>query len=217
MKVIIKAAGLLTPFFASMMFFSAPAASADRTVSIYSVDTHGTLNAVGQVSITETSYGLVFTPALKGLPPGLHGFHLHANPSCQPKEKDGKMVAALAAGGHYDPQVTNRHDTPWGNGHLGDLPPLFVDSEGNANQPVLAPRLKMSDLPGRALIIHKGGDNHSDHPVALGGGGERLFCGEIPATAAIVKPSFEASPAAVAVPNHLRSAHDVGFVEVESK
>ncbi|SUT85383.1 superoxide dismutase [Actinobacillus ureae] len=26
-------------------------------------------------------------------------------------------------------------------------------------------------------MIHAGGDNHSDHPAALGGGGPRMACG----------------------------------------
>ena len=28
-------------------------------------------------------------------------------------------------------------------------------------------------------MIHVGGDNHSDHPAALGGGGPRMACGVI--------------------------------------
>ena len=154
-------------------------AMADTKVQISMVDAKGVGTNIGQVSITESKYGMVFSPSLKGLPPGLHGFHLHQNPSCDPKEKDGKMVPALAAGGHYDPSDTKRHDTPWGDGHLGDLPALFVDAEGNANQPVLAPRLKEADLEGRSLMVHVGGDNHSDHPATLGGGGARLACGVI--------------------------------------
>ena len=89
------------------------------------------------------------------------------------------MVPALAAGGHYDPQNTNRHGTPWGDGHLGDLSPLFVDANGNVTQPVLAPRLKLSDLKGRSLMVHVGADNHADHPAPLGGGGARLVCGPV--------------------------------------
>ena len=157
----------------------ASSAMADTKVQISTVDAKGVGANIGQVSITESKYGLVFSPSLKGLPPGLHGFHLHQNPSCDQKEKDGKMVPALAAGGHYDPSDTKRHDTPWGDGHLGDLPALFVDAEGNANQPVLAPRLKEADLEGRSLMVHVGGDNHSDHPATLGGGGARLACGVI--------------------------------------
>ena len=155
-------------------------ALAETRVQMASVDEKGVGKALGKVVISETPYGVVFSPSLSGLPPGLHGFHVHENPSCAPKEKDGKQVAARAAGGHLDPAASNRHGLPWGDGHLGDLPALFVDAQGNAAQPVLAPRLKIADLKGRSLMVHTGGDNQSDHPTALGGGGERLACGVIP-------------------------------------
>lgn len=154
-------------------------AFADITVPMNVVDEKGVGKPVGQVVITETSYGLVFTPALVELPQGLHGFHVHENPSCDAKEKDGKMVAALAAGGHYDPAGSKRHGAPWGDGHMGDLPALAVDTKGDASNPVLAPRLKIADVKGRALMVHVGGDNHADHPAPLGGGGARLVCGVI--------------------------------------
>ena len=154
-------------------------AAADMVVPMNLVDENGIGNAAGEVTISESKYGLVFTPALNGLVPGLHGFHVHQNPDCAPMEKDGKMVPALAAGGHYDPEKTNRHGTPWGDGHLGDLPPLFVDTNGNAALPVLAPRLKLSDLKAHSLMVHAGGDNHADHPAPLGGGGARMVCGSV--------------------------------------
>jgi Cu-Zn family superoxide dismutase len=97
-----------------------------------------------------------------------------------PAEKDGKMVPGLAAGGHYDPAETGMHDTPFGKGHLGDLPALYVDENGMATSPVLAPRLKkLEDVKGRSLMIHAGGDNYSDMPAKLGGGGARMACGVI--------------------------------------
>ena len=122
----------------------------------------------------------MFTPALKGLAPGVHGFHVHQNANCAPGLKDGVVAAAIAAGGHYDPDATNRHGTPWGDGHRGDLPSLYVDANGAATQPVLAPRLKPTDLEGRSLMVHAGGDNHADHPAPLGGGGARVACGIVP-------------------------------------
>jgi Cu-Zn family superoxide dismutase len=144
------------------------------------VDENGIGASAGTVTVTESKFGLVFTPELAGLPAGLHGFHVHENPSCLPGEKDRKKVPALAAGGHYDPQKTGQHGFPWGDGHLGDLPALYVNADGVANQPVLAPRLRLSDLAGHSLMVHAGGDNHADHPVALGGGGTRMVCGVIP-------------------------------------
>ena len=166
-------------FFIHLALISAlpSAAAAEIVVPMNLVNENGIGNAAGEVTISESKYGVVLTPALNGLAPGLHGFHIHQNPDCGPNEKDGKPVPALAAGGHYDPDKTNRHRTPWGDGHLGDLPPLFVDANGNGTQPVLAPRLKISDLKGRALMVHVGGDNHADHPAPLGGGGARIVCG----------------------------------------
>lgn len=167
------------PLMAATLLLLAGSAWADITVPMNMVDEKGTGATVGQVVVSESPYGLVFTPALSGVTPGLHGFHVHENPSCAPLEKDGKMVPALAAGGHYDPAGTKRHGLPWGDGHLGDLPALYVDSSGNATYPVLAPRLKMADIKGRSLMVHVGGDNHADHPAPLGGGGARLACGVI--------------------------------------
>ncbi|MDB5961219.1 MAG: superoxide dismutase [Massilia sp.] len=156
------------------------ASAADITIPMKMLGAAGAGDgASGVVTVSETPYGLVFTPALSGLPPGLHGFHVHENANCADGEKDGKKVAGLAAGGHYDPKGSKRHGLPWGDGHLGDLPALAVDAAGKASNPVLAPRLKMADIKGRALMVHVGGDNHADHPEMLGGGGARLVCGPI--------------------------------------
>jgi Cu-Zn family superoxide dismutase len=149
------------------------------TVKMYHIDSKGVGAFIGTITVTSSPYGTIFTPDLSGLAPGLHGFHLHEDPSCGPAEKDGKMVPGLAAGGHYDPAHTGRHEGPYGNGHLGDLPALYVDAAGKATHPVLAPRIKIADLKGRALIIHAGGDNYSDAPEMLGGGGGRIACGTV--------------------------------------
>lgn len=148
-------------------------------VPIALVDADGSNKNIGHILIEARPYGTLLTPALKDLPPGLHGFHLHENPSCAPAEKDGKKTAALGAGGHLDPARTGKHEGPYGQGHLGDLPALYVAADGTATQAVLAPRLKPAEFTGHSLMIHAGGDNHSDHPQALGGGGSRIACGVV--------------------------------------
>jgi Cu-Zn family superoxide dismutase len=155
------------------------AVAAEISVSMNLVNEQGAGKAIGSIKISESPQGLVFTPFLEGLPAGEHGFHVHENPSCAAKEKDGKMTPALSAGGHYDPQSTKKHEGPKGSGHLGDLPVLTVGADGKASDSVLAPRLKMDDVKGRALIIHAGGDNYSDDPEPLGGGKARIACGVI--------------------------------------
>jgi Cu-Zn family superoxide dismutase len=133
--------------------------------------------SIGTVELQDTQYGLLLVPNLTNLKPGLHGFHAHTNANCQAADKDGKPVPGLAAGGHYDPDNTKVHKGPYQSGHLGDLPPLAVAENGKASLPVLAPRLKIADLQGRSLIIHAAGDNYSDQPEPLGGGGARIACG----------------------------------------
>jgi Cu-Zn family superoxide dismutase len=168
----------LIAYFMIVTAWVASAAQADQIViNMQYVTPNGTGKKIGTITADQTPYGTLFTPKLSGLSPGMHGFHLHAEGSCGPKEKDGRMVPGLAAGGHYDPEQTGAHKGPYGNGHLGDLPTLYADTSGKADQPVLAPRVKLEDLKGHALVIHAGGDNYWYTPEALGGGGARIACG----------------------------------------
>lgn len=164
---------------AVLLPLSMAAAAADVTATLNQVDAKGVGAAIGTVRIVENKYGLVFYPQLTGLQPGLHGFHVHENASCAPADNKGVLTPAQAAGGHLDPQKTGQHGEPWGEGHLGDLPGLVVAADGTATNPVLAPRLKLSDVKNHALMVHAGGDNHADHPAPLGGGGTRIACGVI--------------------------------------
>ena len=149
------------------------------TVTMNQVSPSGVGAELGTITLSDAAGGGVeFTPNLHDLVPGEHGFHVHENPSCDPGSKNGVMVAALAAGGHLDPDKTDKHEGPDGTGHLGDLPRLTVNDKGFSTVPVVAKRLKLSDLKGRALIIHSGGDNYTDSPP-MGGGGSRIACGVI--------------------------------------
>lgn len=160
-----------------LLAFSAFSQAQSLSITLKDVDSGQSL---GSVAVTQSDYGLVFTPALSGMTPGAHGFHVHENPSCDSAMKEGKKVAAGAAGSHYDPQNTGKHGQPWNtSAHLGDLPVLHVGENGEATQPVLAPRLTMKDLKGRALMVHARGDNYADEPQKLGGGGARVACGVI--------------------------------------
>lgn len=154
-------------------------ALAEPVVTMHLAEANGAGKAIGTITVSETRFGLVFTPDLSGLQPGVYGFHVHEKPSCAPANKDGKMVPALSAGPHYDPNDTKQHGTPWGEGHLGDLPVIAVAANGTATNPVLAPRLELADIKSRSLMIHASGDNHADHPAPAGGGGARMACGVI--------------------------------------
>ncbi|MDM1696345.1 superoxide dismutase family protein [Thiopseudomonas alkaliphila] len=160
--------------------------AADRseqlTIEVRASSEQGQGAALGTIKVEPTPYGLLFTPELKGLAAGLHGFHIHEHANCAPNtDAQAKVVPAGAAGGHFDPEKTGQHLGPYNSaGHLGDLPALYVNAEGVADYPVLAPKLReLAQIKKRSIMIHAGGDNHSDHPAPLGGGGARMACGVI--------------------------------------
>ncbi len=139
---------------------------------------NGIGHKIGAVTFKESPFGILILPDIKDFSPGMHGFHIHENPSCEGQVKDGIYIAGLAAGGHLDPDKTLKHLGPYDlKGHLGDLPPLYCDAAGSCQTEVLAPKIKLSDLMDRSVMIHAHGDNFSDQPKVLGGGGARMACG----------------------------------------
>ncbi len=180
MKLVTGSASILA-IICSVTLSMATTARADTAkATVTAVTASGTGADLGTVSFEDTKWGLLVKPDLSGLAPGVHGFHIHAKPACGPAENEGKMAAGFAAGGHLDPASTKKHLGPYDTaGHLGDLPPLVVNAEGKATLPVLAPRLTVKDVTGHSIMIHEGGDNYSDQPKPLGGGGARIACGVI--------------------------------------
>lgn len=156
--------------FPALCIMLSSSAYAKLTIPMSLTTASNSVEKVGTIIAEDTPYGLLLTPNLHGLTPGVHGFHLHQNSSCADMGK--------AAGGHFDPQSTGSHLGPYTDqGHLGDMPALFIDISGNATMPMLAPRLKEADFKGHAVMIHADGDNYSDVPKKLGGGGARQACG----------------------------------------
>lgn len=111
---------------------------------------------------------------------GFHGFHVHAAGVCA-----APFTSAL---GHYNPGGSTHRD------HAGDLPVLYVDSDGEAAARVSTDRFALDDLfdaDGSAFIIHAGPDNYANIPtdrydpdpdattLATGDAGGRAACGVI--------------------------------------
>ena len=130
--------------------------------------------------------------AATGLSPGFHGLHLHTKGLCEP----GANPPFGTAGGHLDPAGGRPHPA-----HAGDLPSLFVRSDGVGRIRVLTDRVTMADIPdadGTAVIVHGGRDNFANIPgsyqsndpnalvpgpdtmtLATGDAGNRALCGVV--------------------------------------
>ena len=129
----------------------------------------------GTVVFRQTPDGVIVSVEVTGLPPytagtppiGPHGFHIHAVGDCTVGDPANPF---LAAGGHFNPTTQ-----PHGN-HAGDLPVLFSNS-GGAQMTVFTDDFKVSDVNGRAVILHKNPDDYRTDPT--GAAGPRLACGVI--------------------------------------
>jgi superoxide dismutase, Cu-Zn family len=163
-----------------MMAIAFPASAENLVARMQAVTPNGAGAPIGTIGVSTVDGHAAFAVDLRDLPPGPHGFHVHENDSCAPSMTNNAPVAAGAAGGHFDPHGVGKHAGPQGVGHLGDLPVLEVAADGTAKQTLTAPHIPNAGmLRGHALMIHSGGDNYSDSPKPLGGGGGRIACGVI--------------------------------------
>src|SRR4051794_41691747 len=85
-----------------VLILAGAAKAADLTATMYGIDTRGTGEAVGTVTIGSGGGGAGFTTDLEGLPAGRHGFHVHANGDCRPGPDDSGLV--VAGGGARRPR-----------------------------------------------------------------------------------------------------------------
>lgn len=169
----------LTGAIATLFACASPAHSADLAATMTLTSAVQIAKPIGKVRISAGREGAVIRLDLRDLPPGPHGFHIHEGGSCAdgPNAK-GEMIAAGAAGPHWDPHKTAAHLGPEGHGHMADLPRIDAAADGRAKGELRAPRITdVAALKGHAIIIHAGGDTYSDTPEPLGGGGARLACG----------------------------------------
>lgn len=134
---------------------------------------------LGEVTFTEKDGKVVVEANLRGLPPGFHGFHVHAVGKCDPP--------FTSAGGHLTVGA-QEHPT-----HAGDQPLLLVLANGTSEARFATDRYQLTDLlppGGRAIIVHAAADNYGNVPSRYapatdqmtkdtGDAGGRLGCGVI--------------------------------------
>ena len=159
-------------------------------IMIRRISAEGVGEIIGSIKLSPQHSGALLEPALAGLTPGPHAFHVHENPDCGPGVKDGQKVAGLAAGGHFDPEKGDEAQDHSGKDHsshdhgstshlpAGDLPELIVAEDGTATQAIHVRNLTLPQMMGRAIMIHAHGEQPED-PAMAKGGGARIACGVI--------------------------------------
>jgi Cu-Zn family superoxide dismutase len=118
-------------------------------------DTAG--NRVGVVKLTASGGGVRVRVSVHGLSAGFHGFHVHEVGDCTPP-----FTSAL---GHFNPAAAGHP------GHAADMPVLLVNADGTGEAQFVSDRYRLTDVLGRALIIHAGPDNYANIPTRYAAGG----------------------------------------------
>jgi Cu-Zn family superoxide dismutase len=140
----------------------------------------------GRAALADTAQGLDVRVQVSGIAPGAHGFHVHANASCEPgpDPQTGQTVNFGGAGGHFDPGLSRNHGRPGehhGSAHAGELPNIDVAADGRGALAWMHPHLTVKPGPrsvmGRALVVHAQPDDYESDPA--GNSGARILCGLI--------------------------------------
>ena len=132
-------------------------------------------NEVGRAMLTQLPNGVLVHAELTGLPPGPHGFHIHAAGKCEPPFK--------SAGGHFNP-AGHGHGFARPEFHPGDLPNIHVGADGKAVMDAFTPHVTLGEgknslfgADGTSLLVHAGADDYKSDPA--GDSGDRVACGVI--------------------------------------
>jgi Cu-Zn family superoxide dismutase len=147
---------------------------------------------VGVVVFTQQGPYVRVTAEVNSIPPGFHGFHVHAVGVCD------ASTQFMSAGGHFNPGGMSHSD------HAGDMPSLYATMDGAASASFTTDRYAAADLfdaDGSAVIVHADKDNFANIParygvtpdettLATGDAGARIACGVIQRSgqAATVRP-----------------------------
>ena len=150
----------------------------------------------GHIEFHEYKHYMKIFIDIKGLSPGLHGFHIHQTGDLR------KGCDSLCS--HFNPYNTLHGDIKDNkqNRHIGDLGNINVDSNGNAKYNMNDKLIRLSckcNIIGRSVVIHEKEDDlglggiekdengeyiiidkkiHSES-IKTGNAGKRIACGVI--------------------------------------
>lgn len=128
----------------------------------------------GKLILTDNDgTGLRVKGEIRGLSPGLHGFHVHEYGDCTD-------TAAVSAGGHFNPGNAAHGGPVAAHHHAGDLGNIEADTGGVARIDRVFAGLSLrgeTSVAGRSFVVHAKDDDLKSQPA--GNSGNRIGCGVI--------------------------------------
>ena len=165
-----KYTALLT--LATLLTFGCAARSGPRAMTTL-VPTAGS-TASGTVHMQELADGSVEVQVdLTGVPPGVHGFHVHEKGDCGDNGN--------AAGGHFNPTGAPHAAPGAASHHAGDFGNVTANASGAVNTRFTTRSITVAagsrSAVGKAVILHANPDDLATQPTGNAGG--RIACGVV--------------------------------------
>lgn len=147
--------------------------------SVPLVNTTGQI--IGEVRGGDSASGAVLEIDAHGLPPGIHGIHIHDVGLCNPPD-------FKSAGAHWNPTARQHGEENPNGAHMGDLQNVTVAADGTLKARIVVPgtylrkagrnakpgAVEILDANGAAIVIHAQPDDYKTDPS--GNSGDRIAC-----------------------------------------
>lgn len=138
---------------------------------------NGDGDRVGTAKLNEQEGAVALTLEIEGLDPGYHAIHVHEYGKCEGPDFE-------SSGNHLNPEGKEHGLLRTDGAHLGDLPNIEADGDGNVSEELEIVRATLKEGKnslitnnGTSLIIHQGVDDGMSQPA--GDSGDRIICGVI--------------------------------------
>ncbi len=159
---------------ASLTLDSTSTSGAGTGVTAMIVDAGG--RELGVLTLADAGAAISVAGTLRGLPPGVHGMHIHAVGRCDSPD-------FASAGPHWSPTPKQHGSTNQAGPHFGDLMNITVGADSSVLVMMSTPagtlrgENPLFDADGAAIVIHATADDYKTDPS--GNSGARIACGVV--------------------------------------
>lgn len=160
-------------FFSIAILLSSCQSKNARTIDMYNASE----DMVGTVKLTEAPDGVKAKVKVEGVSSGFHGIHIHEYSDCSGSDFKN-------AGNHFNPTGEEHGLMNSEGAHMGDLPNIEADSDGELKGEVTIEEATILDGKnsllkgeGTSIVITEDADDGMTQPA--GDSGKRIICGTI--------------------------------------